>query len=55
LENRLAIKDQLAAIRGFEGVSGTLDMNASGDPAKSAVIIKINDKGEFESYKIEKP
>ncbi|EKD39396.1 MAG: hypothetical protein ACD_75C00423G0002 [uncultured bacterium] len=55
LENRVAIKDRLTAIRGFEGVSGTLDMNASGDPAKSAVIIKINDKGEFESYKIENP
>lgn len=55
LENRTAIKEQIAAIKGFEGVSGKLDMNASGDPAKSAVIIKINDKGEFESYKIENP
>lgn len=55
LDNRAAIKDQIAAIKGFEGVSGTLDMNAGGDPAKSAVIIKINDKGEFESYKIEHP
>jgi len=55
LETRAAIKERIAAIKGFEGVSGTLDMNASGDPAKSAVIIKINDKGEFESYKIENP
>ena len=55
LENRAAIKEQIAAIKGFEGVSGTLDMNASGDPTKSAVIIKINDKGEFESFKTENP
>lgn len=55
LENRLAIKEQIAAIKGFEGVSGKLDMNASGNPSKSAVIIKINDQGEFESYKIENP
>ena len=55
LDNRMAIKEQIAAIKGFKEVSGTLDMNASGDPAKSAVIIKINDKGEFESYKIENP
>lgn len=55
LETRTAIKERIAAVKGFEGVSGTLDMNASGDPAKSAVIIKINDKGEFESYKIENP
>lgn len=55
LENRAAIKERIAAIKGFEGVSGMLDMNAGGDPTKSAVIIKINDKGEFESYKIENP
>lgn len=55
LDNRAALKDQLAGIKGFEGVSGTLDMNVGGDPAKSAVIIKINDKGEFESYKVENP
>ena len=55
LDNRAAIKDRLSSIKGFEGVSGTLDMNTGGDPTKSAVIIKINDKGEFESYKIENP
>ncbi|MFH0782685.1 MAG: ABC transporter substrate-binding protein [Pseudomonadota bacterium] len=55
IENRAAIKDKLAAIKGFEGVSGTLDMNVAGDPVKSAVVILINDKGEFESYKIVNP
>jgi len=55
LENRAMIKDNLASIKGFEGVSGTLDMNASGDPIKSAVVILINKDGAFESYKTEKP
>ena len=55
IDNRAAIKDKLAAIKGFEGVSGTLDMNVAGNPVKSAVVILINDKGEFESYKIVNP
>lgn len=55
VENRAAIKDKLAAIKGFEGVSGTIDMNVSGNPAKSAVVILINEKGEFESHKIVNP
>ena len=55
IENRVAIKDKLAAIKGFEGISGTLDMNVAGNPVKSAVVILINDKGEFESYKMVNP
>jgi len=55
LENRAAIKEKLAAIKGFEGVSGTIDMNTDGNPAKSAVVIRINEKGEFESHKIVNP
>ena len=52
---RSKIKDQLAQITSFEGVSGTLNMNTSGDPAKSAVIIRISDDGKFEAYSSEKP
>jgi branched-chain amino acid transport system substrate-binding protein len=55
LENRVAIKDKIASIKGFEGVSGTLDMNIAGDPIKSAVVILINKDGAFESYKTETP
>jgi branched-chain amino acid transport system substrate-binding protein len=55
IETRQALKDKLAAIRSYEGVSGSLDMNSTGDPTKSAVVLRINDKGEFESYKIENP
>lgn len=52
---RTDIKDQIATISGFEGVSGTINMNTSGDPAKSAVIIRISDDGKFEAYGSEKP
>ncbi len=55
LENRKAIRNQLASIRDFQGVSGVLDMQNSGDPEKSAVIIRINEDGEFESYSTEVP
>ena len=55
LTARTAVKDSLASVKGFQGVTGTLDMTAGGDPIKSGVVIRINDKGEFESYKIENP
>lgn len=55
LEIRQAIADELSDIKGFNGVSGTLDMNKAGDPSKSAVVIKINDNGEFEAFKTESP
>lgn len=54
VEDRTALKNQLIEIKGFQGVSGALDMTAGGDPIKSATIIRINEKGEFESYKIQK-
>ncbi|BHH85428.1 ABC transporter substrate-binding protein [Desulforhopalus sp. 52FAK] len=52
---RAEIQQQLSTITGFEGVSGTLNMNPSGNPAKSAVIIRISDDGKFEAYASEKP
>jgi hypothetical protein len=42
-------------VKGFEEVTGTLDMTAGGDPIKSGMVIRINDQGELESYKIEHP
>ncbi len=55
LKERAMIKDKLASIKGFHGVSGTLDMNTAGDPIKSAVVILINKDGAFQSYKTENP
>jgi branched-chain amino acid transport system substrate-binding protein len=53
--DRAAVREKLAAIQGFEGVSGVVNMTASGDPAKSAVVIRINEQGQFESYATEMP
>jgi len=48
--DRAKIKEQMAAIKGFQGVSGEVNMNPSGDPLKGAVIIRITDAGDFEAY-----
>ena len=37
------IRDALASLRGFEGVTGKFTMDENGDPIKSAVIIQIRD------------
>ncbi|MGE5189142.1 MAG: ABC transporter substrate-binding protein [Gemmatimonadota bacterium] len=42
------IKDALAAIKGFKGVTGRFTIDRNGDPIKSAVIIRIeNGKQKF--------
>lgn len=53
--DRANVKEQVAAFQGFEGVSGTINMTESGDPAKSAVVIRITEQGEFQSYATETP
>ncbi|MGB3223856.1 MAG: ABC transporter substrate-binding protein [Desulforhopalus sp.] len=44
------VKNQLSSIKAYDGVSGVLNMNDSGDPSKSAIIIHITEDGQFESY-----
>jgi branched-chain amino acid transport system substrate-binding protein len=45
--DRQAVRDALAVIPKFEGVTGTMQFNeGSGDPIKSAVILQIKD-GKF--------
>ncbi|MHC1783791.1 MAG: ABC transporter substrate-binding protein [Anaerolineaceae bacterium] len=52
--DRVSIREGLAAIKEFEGVTGNAVFNDSGDPVKSAVIIKIKD-GKFTYYATAKP
>lgn len=47
LQDRIKLKDQLAATKKFEGVTGTLGYHGNGDPSKCAVIIKIDENGLF--------
>ena len=50
--DRACVKDALSKVTGFEGITGTMTFTpGSGDPKKCAVIVKINDKGEFTFYK----
>ena len=44
---RKAIRDGLAAIKSFDGVTGSSKFNEQGDPIKCAVVVKISDEGTF--------
>ena len=49
--DRTAVRDSFAKIKNFAGITGNMTFTEEGDPIKCAVIVKINDKGEFEFYK----
>lgn len=49
-EDRKAVRDALAKIKEFDGITGQMTFTEDGDPIKCAVIVKISDKGEFEFY-----
>ena len=45
-----AIRDAIASTKNFDGVTGAITFNGSGDPVKGAVIIRIeNGKFVFDS------
>ena len=44
--DRQAVRDALAAITSYEGVTGNMQFQGTGDPVKSAVILQIKD-GKF--------
>jgi branched-chain amino acid transport system substrate-binding protein len=50
-KDRQSIRDAMARIKEFEGITGKMTFTEEGDPIKCAVIVKISDKGEFEFYK----
>ena len=50
-KDRTAVRDALAKIENFEGITGTMTFTEEGDPNKCAVIVRISDKGEYEFYK----
>ncbi len=49
--DRVSVRHALAKIRNFSGITGNMTFTEEGDPIKCAVIVKINDKGEYEFYK----
>jgi branched-chain amino acid transport system substrate-binding protein len=44
---RKMIRDNMQAIKKFDGITGSMRFDAEGDPIKCAVIVKISDSGEF--------
>ena len=49
--DRKAVRDALARIKNFKGITGDMTFTEEGDPIKCAVIVRISDKGEYEFYK----
>jgi len=47
-KDRKAIRDAMAGIAEFDGITGKMKFDDQGDPIKCAVVVKITDTGEFE-------
>lgn len=50
-KDRQCVRDALARIKKFDGITGQMSFTEDGDPIKCAIIVRISDKGEFEFYK----
>lgn len=44
---RESLRDAIANIKEFDGITGKMKFDSQGDPIKCAVVVRINDKGEF--------
>jgi branched-chain amino acid transport system substrate-binding protein len=49
--DRRCVRNALARIKEFDGITGKMTFTEDGDPVKCAVIVRISDAGEFEFYK----
>jgi branched-chain amino acid transport system substrate-binding protein len=50
-KDRALVRDAMAEIEEFAGITGNMTFTEEGDPIKCAVIVRISDQGEFEFYK----
>jgi len=50
-KDRIAVRDALATIKDFDGITGKMTFTEDGDPIKCAVVVRISDAGEFEFFK----
>ena len=48
--DRKCVRDALAQIKDFDGITGKMTFTEEGDPVKCAVIVRISEAGEFEFY-----
>jgi branched-chain amino acid transport system substrate-binding protein len=49
--DRKCVRDAMANIKEFPGITGNMTFTEGNDPIKCAVIVKINDEGKFAFYK----
>jgi branched-chain amino acid transport system substrate-binding protein len=49
--DRQCVRDAMAGIEEFPGITGNMTFTDEGDPIKCAVIVKISDEGLFSFYK----
>jgi branched-chain amino acid transport system substrate-binding protein len=50
-KDRQRVRNAMARIKHFKGITGEMTFTEDGDPIKCAVIVRISDKGEFEFFK----
>ena len=50
-KDRECVRDAMANIKKYPGITGEMTFTEEGDPIKCAVIVRISDKGEYEFYK----
>lgn len=50
IKDRKSVKDALTQIKDFEGATGTMTFNESGDPEKCAVVVKISEEGIYTAH-----
>ncbi len=50
-KDRKCVRDAMAKIKKFNGITGMMTFTEDGDPIKCAVIVRISNKGEYEFYK----
>ncbi len=48
--DRACVRDAMANIKEFPGITGNMTFTEQGDPIKCAVIVRISEEGEFEFY-----
>jgi branched-chain amino acid transport system substrate-binding protein len=49
--DRDTVKDALGAIQDFDGITGKMTFTPEGDPIKCAVVVQIDDEGQFSFFK----
>ncbi len=49
--DRKCVRDAMASIKEFHGITGDMTFTEEGDPIKCAVIVRISEEGKFTFYK----